>query len=97
MLGGGAMCAQDVPPFSIAQGDRARLYGLNVIGLRRAGFRSEAMSALKEAWRVLFVGDLPKRTAIAQIQASLGTVPEVAELVAFLESSERGVCRAALS
>jgi UDP-N-acetylglucosamine acyltransferase len=97
MLGGGAMCAQDVPPFSIAQGDRARLYGLNVIGLKRAGFGTDAMSALKEAWRVLFVGDLPRRTAIAQIQASLGDVPEVAELVAFLESSERGVCRTALS
>ncbi len=97
MLGGGAMCAQDVPPFSIAQGDRARLYGLNVIGLRRAGFGSEVLSALKEAWRVLFVGDLPRRTAIAQIHASLGDVPEVAELLAFLESTERGVCRAALS
>lgn len=97
MLGGGAMCAQDVPPFSIAQGDRARLYGLNVIGLRRAGFGSDAMAALKEAWRVLFVGELPRRTAIAQIQASLGDVPEVAELIAFLESTTRGVCRAALS
>ena len=96
MLGGGAMCAQDVPPFSIAQGDRARLYGLNVIGLRRAGLSVDTVGALKEAFRILFVNDMPRRTAIGMVQEQLGTVPEVAELVAFLESSARGVCRAAL-
>jgi UDP-N-acetylglucosamine acyltransferase len=97
MLGGGAMCAQDVPPFSIAQGDRARLYGLNIIGLKRAGFSSETVAALKEAFRTLFVSDLPRRTAISQVQEQMGSIPEVAELVMFLESSARGVCRAALS
>lgn len=96
MLGGGAMCAQDVPPFSVAQGDRARLYGLNVIGLRRAGMDIDTVGALKEAFRILFVNDMPRRTAIGMVQEQLGTVPEVVELVAFLESSARGVCRAGL-
>lgn len=96
MLGGGAMCAQDVPPFSIAQGDRARLYGLNVIGLRRAGLTIDTVGALKEAFRMLFVSDMPRRTAIGMVQQELGGVAEVAELVTFLESSSRGVCRAAL-
>lgn len=96
MIGGGAMCAQDVPPFTIAQGDRARLYGLNIIGLRRAGFDLDAVSALKEAWRTLFVSDLPRRTAISRVADAHGQQPEVAELLAFLRSSERGLCRAGL-
>lgn len=96
MVGGGAMCAQDVPPFSIAQGDRARLYGLNIIGLRRAGFDIDAVTALKDAWRRLFVSDLPRKLALAQVEESHGEVAEVAELLAFVRDSGRGVCRAGL-
>ena len=47
MVGGGGMCAQDVPPFTLAQGDRARLFGLNVTGLKRAGIDPSVVS---EAW-----------------------------------------------
>lgn len=94
MIGGGAMCAQDVPPFTIAQGDRARLHGLNILGLRRAAFDDEATSALKAAWRALFDGDLPRRTAISRVEETLGHHPAVAELLAFLRTSERGICRA---
>lgn len=96
MLGGGAMCAQDVPPFMIAQGDRARIYGLNIIGLGRAGIAPEAVSALKEAFRVLFTEGLPRRTATQRVRESVGAFAEVAELLAFIEESERGVCRAGL-
>ena len=96
MLGGGAMCAQDVPPFSIAQGDRARLFGLNITGLRRAGVDAEVVAVLKEAWRRLFVSDLPRRTAISRVREQHGEHAEVGELLAFLESSKRGVCRAGM-
>lgn len=95
MVGGGAMCSQDVPPFSLAQGDRARLFGLNVIGLKRAGFDADSVRALKSAWRTLFNSTLPQRAALAQVRDELGDVPEVAELVRFVEESQRGVCRAA--
>jgi UDP-N-acetylglucosamine acyltransferase len=95
MIGGGAMCAQDVPPFSIAQGDRARLYGLNILGLRRGGLSDEAITSLKEAWRTLFVSDLPRRIAQSRVAES-SEVPEVGELLEFLASSTRGVCRAGL-
>lgn len=94
MVGGGAMCAQDVPPFTLAQGDRARLFGLNVTGLRRAGFDSDQISALKSAWRTLFVSGLPARAAIARVRDESDR-PEVLQLVDFLERSERGVCRPA--
>jgi UDP-N-acetylglucosamine acyltransferase len=94
MIGGGAMCAQDVPPFRLAQGDRARLFGVNIIGLRRGGLGDDAIATLKEAWRLLFSSDLPWKTAIARVDEGHGSVPEVAELLGFLRSSTRGVCRA---
>ena len=94
MLGGGAMCAQDVPPFTIAQGDRARLFGLNIIGLRRAGVGAEVVAALKEAFRDLFVSDSPRKLALTDVEQALGHFAEVQELLAFVRSSDRGVCRA---
>jgi UDP-N-acetylglucosamine acyltransferase len=94
MVGGGAMCAQDVPPFSVAQGDRARLYGLNIIGLRRAGMSHDNLTALKEAWRSIFSRDLPRQDALRRVDEQFGEVPEVAELLQFMRTSRRGVCRA---
>lgn len=95
MVGGGAMAAQDVPPFCIAQGDRARLLGLNVVGLRRAGYRLEVLQALKQAYRELFQAGMPIRIAAEQVREVYQDVPEVIELVDFLESSTRGICRSA--
>lgn len=95
MLGGGAMAAQDVPPFTLAQGDRARLFGLNVIGLRRAGFSLGAIQALRSAYRELFQQGMPLRLALDQVREVYQDVPEVQELVGFISSSARGVCRGA--
>lgn len=95
MISGGAMVVQDVPPFCIAQGDRARLYGLNIVGLRRAGFKLEVMQALKQAYRELYHQGLPMRMALEQVREVYSEVPEVMELVEFLETSVRGVCRSA--
>ena len=96
MVAAGAMCAQDVPPFTLAQGDRARLYGLNVVGLRRRGFSGDTLQALKAAWRTLFVAGLPMRAAIARARDEHADVPEAIELVDFVAATSRGVCRAAL-
>lgn len=93
MVGGGAMVAQDVPPFTIVQGDRARVYGLNIVGLRRAGFALDVITALKGAYRELFHQGLPLRIALEQVREVYAEVAEVQELVAFIESSTRGVCR----
>lgn len=95
MVGAGAMAAQDVPPFTICQGDRARLFGLNIVGLRRAGFRLEVLQALKAAYRDLFHQGMPMRIALEQVREGYADVPEVVELVDFCESSTRGICRSA--
>lgn len=95
MVGAGAMAAQDVPPFTIAQGDRARLYGLNIVGLRRSGYKLEVLQALKAAYREIFHQGMPMRIALEQVREVYADVPEVMELVAFCESSTRGICRSA--
>jgi len=97
MIGGGAMVTQDVPPFTLAQGDRARLYGLNVVGLRRAGVPAHVRRQLRTAWRLLFVSGLPRPAARERVRQELGHVPEVRVLVEFLLASVRGVCRAPAS
>ncbi|MFZ5476342.1 MAG: acyl-ACP--UDP-N-acetylglucosamine O-acyltransferase [Myxococcota bacterium] len=93
MVGAGAMAAQDVPPFTIAQGDRARLFGLNIVGLRRAGFKLEVLQALKAAYRELFHEGRPMRIALEQVREVYADMPEVVELVDFCEDSQRGICR----
>lgn len=95
MVGAAAMAAQDVPPFTICQGDRARLFGLNIVGLRRAGFPLAVLQALKAAYRELFHQGMPMRIALEQVREVYQDVPEVMELVEFCESSQRGICRSA--
>jgi len=97
MIAAGAICTQDVPPFSLVQGDRARLFGLNLIGLKRAGLAPEAISGLQSAWRVLFGTTTPMRSALSQVQEIYGQIAEVIELVDFIQSSSRGVPQAAIA
>jgi UDP-N-acetylglucosamine acyltransferase len=95
MVGGGSMAAQDVPPFTIAQGDRARLFGLNIVGLRRNEFSFDVITALKGAYRELFHQGTPIRIALETVRDGYANVPEIAELVSFIEGSTRGICRSA--
>jgi len=93
LLGAGSMVSQDVPPFCNATGDRARLYGLNTVGLRRRGFSSELITTLKRAYRTLFQTGLRTREAIRKVREDQPGIAEVERFVAFIEQSERGVCR----
>ena len=93
MVGGGGMVAQDVPPFTIAQGDRARLYGLNIVGLRRNKFDLNTVNALKSAYRELFHHGMPLRIALEQVREGYESFVEIQELVEFIEGSTRGICR----
>jgi UDP-N-acetylglucosamine acyltransferase len=93
MIGGGAMAVQDVPPFCIAVGDRARLAGLNVVGLRRRGFDRDRIAAIKSAYRLLFQSKLPRAEALARIRSESSISEDVARMLEFIENSSRGVCR----
>ena len=93
MLSGGAMVGRDVAPFTIAAGDRARMRGLNLVGLRRRGFAEESISALKKAFRILVHSKLRVVDALARIRSELPAIPEIGHFVEFIEKSERGICR----
>lgn len=83
---------KDVPPFVIVAGNRARLYGLNVVGLERRGFTKDQLADLKRAYRILFRSSLPLETSLKMIEEQLQGV-HIEELLRFIRGSERGICR----
>ncbi|HEY8493474.1 MAG TPA: acyl-ACP--UDP-N-acetylglucosamine O-acyltransferase [Myxococcota bacterium] len=93
MTAANSMLSQDAPPFAMVAGDRARVVGLNTVGLRRRGFSDDVLRALKRAFHLLFASKLRFETARERVRQELPDVPEVARLLRFLESSTRGFCR----
>jgi UDP-N-acetylglucosamine acyltransferase len=93
MIAGGAMVGQNVPPYTMASGDRATLHGLNLVGLKRRGFSDEIISDLKKAYRILIRSGLRTEEALVRIRKEIRQSPEVAHFVEFVEKSERGICR----
>lgn len=92
-LGGGSMVVMDVPPFCMANGDRAKLVGLNVVGLERRGFTPEQVSEMKRAYRLLFQSKLLARDAVERIRGELAGSPPALAMADFVAASERGVTR----
>lgn len=90
-VGGGSRVNQDIPPYVKAVGNPMELYGLNSIGLQRAGFSGETVAALKRAYRLFFNSDLNLSQALERARTELPAFPEVERFLAFVESSERGV------
>jgi UDP-N-acetylglucosamine acyltransferase len=90
-VGGGSRVNQDIPPYVKAVGNPMELYGLNSIGLQRAGFPGETVAALKRAYRLFFNSDLNLSQALERARTDLPDYPEVERFLAFVESSERGV------
>ncbi|PLX89900.1 MAG: acyl-[acyl-carrier-protein]--UDP-N-acetylglucosamine O-acyltransferase [Desulfuromonas sp.] len=93
MASGGSMIAQDVAPYTIVQGDRAKTVGLNLIGLKRRGFSSESMAAIKQAYRFVFRAGISLEEAIHKIDDELGSDPALTVFRDFLAKSERGLAR----
>jgi len=93
IVGAGSMVSQDVPPFCNATGDRAALHGLNLLGLKRRGLDVAVTRALRRAYALMFRHGLRVAAAAARIRAELPDLPEVERFVAFIEASQRGVCR----
>jgi UDP-N-acetylglucosamine acyltransferase len=93
MVSGGTMVAQDIPPFSIAQGDRARTIGINLIGLKRRGFSETAIRNIKQAYKLMFRSGLRMEEALEKIEGELEDLPELRTFVAFIRNSQRGIAR----
>jgi UDP-N-acetylglucosamine acyltransferase len=93
IIGAGSMVSLDVAPFCNATGDRARLLGLNSVGLKRRGFPPEVQAALKHAYHLIFQSSLKLTEAAQRVREEIQEVPEVERFLAFIEQSERGLCR----
>ncbi|MBW2406516.1 MAG: acyl-ACP--UDP-N-acetylglucosamine O-acyltransferase [Deltaproteobacteria bacterium] len=92
-VGGKSAVVKDIPPYVIAAGDRAKLHGLNSVGLKRHGFSQETLSLLKKAYRIIFRIGLTLNEAIERVKAEVEQVPEVNDLIRFIQSSKRGITR----
>lgn len=93
MIGGRAAIVKDVPPYVLVAGDRAKLHGLNNVGLRRHGFSQETILLLKKTYKIIFRIGLTLNEAIERVNAEIDQVPEVTNFINFLKSSERGITR----
>ena len=92
MVGGSSRLMQDVPPFLLVAGSPATVYGLNTVGLRRAGFSAEARRELKIAYRALYRSGLNVSQALETIQCQLTPSAPILHLLQFIEQSQRGIC-----
>jgi UDP-N-acetylglucosamine acyltransferase len=93
IIGGASAIPQDIPPYMTASGNRAKLFGLNLVGLKRHRFPEATIGALKQAYRILFRSHLPLRKAIGKVQQEAPDLPEIRHLLEFLQNSKRGICR----
>lgn len=94
-IAGGAMVAQDIPPFCIAQGDRAQLMGLNITGIKRAGWSREKINLLRDGFKRLFLSNTTRMLALDITEKEFATsCPEVLEICQFIRKAKRGVCPA---
>jgi UDP-N-acetylglucosamine acyltransferase len=93
MTGGQTMIAQDVPPYVIASGNRVRLFGVNHIGLERAGVAPEEIKAIQRAYKLYFRSKLGSEAALAAIEEQASGYQRVRHFVDFIRNSTRGICR----
>ncbi|MBN1931219.1 MAG: acyl-ACP--UDP-N-acetylglucosamine O-acyltransferase [Desulfobacterales bacterium] len=92
-VGGKAAVVKDIPPYVIAAGDRARLHGLNSVGLKRHGFSQSTLSLLKKTYRIIFRIGLTLNEALERVVAEVEQTPEVVNFINFIKASQRGMTR----
>jgi len=92
MIGGNTRINSDVPPFFLYAGHDVVAKGINIVGLKRAGYKASDVAILKKAYQILYRSGLKLQEALAKIEAEIPT-PETLHLVAFIRRSERGICR----
>ncbi len=93
IIGGQSAVTLDIPPYVSAAGNRAQLYGLNLVGLKRKGFSDAAISTLKKAYKIIFRSGMTQDEAIQRVLEEFGGAPEVRTLVDFIRASKRGITR----
>jgi len=93
IIGGCSKVVQDIPPFSTCDGHPARVYGLNLVGLRRQGYSQENIHSLGIAFKIIFNSGLTLTHALERVSRECVNSEEIAYLIEFLKHSERGISR----
>lgn len=92
-VGGYSVIVKDALPFAVSQGNHAKCYGLNRVGMRRRGYSKETIEKLHHAYHLLLNAKLNTTQAIEKIEAEIANCEEVDYLVEFIKSSKRGVVK----
>jgi UDP-N-acetylglucosamine acyltransferase len=90
LMQGGSAISKDLPPYTVARGDNG-ICGLNVLGLRRAGFNAEQRAELKRLYRMLFRSGMKMRAAIAEARKKFSS-PAAQTMLDFVATAKRGIC-----
>lgn len=90
-IGGKSGVAQDIPPYMLVAGERAKVYGPNLIGMRRAGFDRKEISAVKKAFHLIWGAGISRSDALETIKKESGQFSAIEKLVTFVETSKRGI------
>ncbi len=93
MTGGCSKIVQDVPPYMIADGNPARVRGINKVGMERHGHGVDTLRVMKEAYRFLYRSDLNVAQAVERMRSELPDIPEIEHLIAFVMQSARGIIK----
>lgn len=92
LLSGTTSISQDLPPFWIAQGLVNQVHGVNIVGMKRAGYATADVQAVRQAYRIIHLQGLTVSAAADRVEAELGESPAVRELIAFVRTAKRGIC-----
>jgi len=93
IIGGASAVSKDIPPYVLAVGNRAKLYGLNSIGLRRQGFSKAALDEIKRAYTIIFRSSLTLSQAAEALERELPSSEHAGRFIAFIKGSKRGIAR----
>ncbi len=93
ILGGCSKVVQDVPPYAMADGHPAKIYSINRIGLKRAGFKQQDIEIIRRAYDILFNSGHSRKVAIELVKEQFPDSNYVEQIIAFILSSKRGICR----
>lgn len=78
---------------SFADGDKAKLLGLNTIGLKRHGFSDEVITALKKTYQIVIRSHLTVKEALNRVEKEVPSIPEVRRFLDFIRNSQQGITR----
>ncbi len=93
MVGADSMIVKDVAPFTLTDGNPAKLYGVNKIGAKRRGFSPETIAALDEFYRIVSRSGMNVSDALAFYKQRTEILPEVQQCIDFIERAKRGIYR----